>query len=135
MTAKSEVHIPVNSDSDIVTARQQGRAMALQAGFESSDLTVISTAISEVARNIVEHAVSGEIVIGVVYNSTKTGLSVVARDEGPGISDIPLAMQDGYSTGRGLGLGLPGSRRLMDEFTITSQPGVGTTVTMKKWRR
>jgi serine/threonine-protein kinase RsbT len=135
MTAKSEVHIPVNSDADIVTARQQGRAMALQAGFESSDLTVISTAISEVARNIVEHAVSGEIIIGVVYNATKTGLSVVARDEGPGISDIPLAMQDGYSTGKGLGLGLPGTRRLMDEFAITSQPGVGTTVTMKKWRR
>ncbi len=109
--------------------------MALQAGFEGSDLTVISTAISEVARNIVEHAVSGEIIITVAYNPTKTGLSVIARDEGPGIADISLAMQDGYSTGKGLGLGLPGTRRLMDEFTITSQPGVGTTVTMKKWRR
>jgi serine/threonine-protein kinase RsbT len=134
MTVKTEVHIPVNSDADIVTARQQGRAMAMQVGFESLDITVISTAISEVARNIVEHARSGEIVIGLIYNASKTGLSVVARDEGPGIPDIALAMQDGYSTGKGLGLGLSGARRLMDEFAITSRPGVGTTVTMKKWR-
>ena len=135
MTAKAEIHIPINSDTDIVTARQQGRALAQQAGFNGSDLTVISTAISEVARNIVEHAQGGEIVLSFVNGPGCSSLVVVARDQGPGILDISLAMQDGYSTGKGLGLGLPGTRRLMDEFEITSKPGAGTTVTMKKWRR
>lgn len=134
MTVRDETHIPINGDADIVTARQQGRMMAQQAGFEGSDLTVISTAISEVARNIVEHALSGEIILTVIGGS-RYGLMVVARDDGPGIADISLAMQDGYSTGKGLGLGLPGTRRLMDEFTITSEPGAGTTVILKKWRR
>ncbi|MBI3894980.1 MAG: anti-sigma regulatory factor [Acidobacteria bacterium] len=110
-------------------------------GFNGSDLTVISTAISEIARNIVEHAKSGEIILnavnspGTVNSPGKIGLVVIARDKGPGIADIALAMQDGYSTGKGLGVGLPGSRRLMDEFEITSAPGIGTTVTMKKWKR
>lgn len=108
--------------------------MALQAGFDGSDLTVISTAISEVGRNIIEHALSGEILLTVV-NGPKHGLIVVARDEGPGIPNLAMAMQDGFSTGKGLGLGLPGAKRLMDEFEITSKTGVGTTVIMKKWRR
>jgi len=135
MTAKAEIHISINTDSDIVTARQQGRALAQETGFNGSDLTVISTAISEVARNIVEHATSGEIVLRVVNDVPHPGLVVVARDNGPGIPDISLAMQDAYSTGKGLGLGLPGSRRLMDEFEIVSEVGRGTTVTMKKWSR
>ena len=134
MTARSEIRIPVNSDADIVTARQQGRAMALQAGFDGSDLTVISTAISEVGRNIIEHAVSGEIALRIT-SSPKHGLIVIARDDGPGIPNLHMAMQDGFSTGKGLGLGLPGARRLMDEFEITSRPGIGTTVIMKKWKR
>jgi serine/threonine-protein kinase RsbT len=133
--AQAEIRIPVNSDADIVTARQQGRMLAQQAGFNGSDLTVISTAISEVARNIVEHAKSGEVLLTVIKECDKEGLRVVARDNGPGIPDISLAMQDGYSTGLGLGLGLPGSRRLMDEFEITSALGQGTTVIMKKWKR
>ena len=135
MTAQAEIHIPVNSDTDIVTARQQGRSLARVAGFYGSDLTVISTAISEVARNIVEHASSGEIVLSIVVDGAKEGIRVVAQDHGPGIPDIALAMQDGYSTGKGLGLGLPGSRRLMDEFEISSESGLGTTVIMKKWRK
>ena len=135
MSLKAEILIPINSDADIVTARRQGRELAQQAGFNGSDLTVISTAISEVARNIVEHALSGEIVLKVLEDAPRPGLVVVARDRGPGIEDISLAMQDGYSTGKGLGVGLPGARRLMDEFEITSKPGNGTTVTMKKWRR
>lgn len=135
MTAKAEIHIPINTDSDIVIARQQGRALAQQAGFNGSDLTVIPTAISEVARNIIEHAQSGEIVLWVVNDAPHPGLVVMARDNGPGIPDISLAMQDAYSTGKGLGLGLPGTRRLMDEFEIISEVGSGTTVTMKKWRR
>ena len=135
MTAKAEIHIPIKSDADIVTARQQGRALAQEIGFNGSDLTVISTAISEVARNIIEHALSGEIVISAINSPGKHGLAVIARDKGPGIVDISLAMQDGYSTGKGLGVGLPGSRRLMDEFEITSVPGAGTTVKMKKWKK
>ena len=135
MTKSNEVHISINSNTDIVVARQQGRELAQQAGFRGADLTVISTAISEVARNVVEHAQSGEVVIAVVDNGESSGVTVVVRDNGPGIPDISLAMQDGFSSGRGLGVGLPGARRLMDEFEIISHPGKGTTVTMKKWRR
>ena len=120
---------------DIVAARQKGRTLAAQCGLSSTDLAVVATAISELARNIVRYAVRGEIVLRRVENGTKRGIEVVATDDGPGISDVPLAMQDGYSTSGGLGLGLPGVRRLMDEFDIVSRFGKGTTVTVKKWRR
>ncbi len=132
---ESEVRVPINSDQDIVTARQQGRGLASKLGFNGSDLTVIATAISEVARNIVEFAGHGEIVLTPIQQSHRKGVMVVARDEGPGIPNINLALQDGFSTTASLGLGLPGSRRLMDEFTIVSAVGKGTTVTMKKWVR
>lgn len=127
--------MPVGADVDIVTARQKGRELAAQCGLSSTDLAVVATAISELARNIVRYAVRGEIVLRRVENGTKRGIEVVATDDGPGISDVPLAMQDGYSTSGGLGLGLPGVRRLMDEFDIVSRFGKGTTVTVKKWRR
>jgi serine/threonine-protein kinase RsbT len=132
---KDEVRVPVSSGADIVTARLEGRQLAAKAGFNGSDLTVIATAISEVARNIVEYARKGEIVLDIVQDGNKTGLRVEARDDGPGIPNIELAMQDGYSTGRGLGLGLPGTRRLMDEFQIKSNVGQGTTVVATKWIR
>jgi len=132
---KSEARIQIRSGADIVLARAEGRQLALQAGFNGSDLTVISTAISEVARNIVEYARKGEIVLGIVNRGSKLGLRLEARDDGPGIPNIELAMQDGYSTGRGLGLGLPGTRRLMDEFQIDSKVGKGTTVVAQKWIR
>ncbi len=130
----NELHVPIASASDIVTARQQGRALALQLGFESVDATLIAAAISEVSRNIVEYAKSGEIVLQSSRNGTKAGLCVVASDHGPGIPDIGQALQYGYSTRRGLGVGLPGAKLLMDEFDIVSQVGEGTTITMKKWR-
>jgi serine/threonine-protein kinase RsbT len=132
-----EVRVPVGADVDIVTARQKGRELAAQCGLSSTDLAVVATAISELARNIVRYAVRGEIVLRRVDNGTgtKRGIEVVATDDGPGISDVPLAMQDGYSTSGGLGLGLPGVRRLMDEFDIVSRFGKGTTVTVRKWRR
>jgi serine/threonine-protein kinase RsbT len=130
-----EVHVAIASDSDIVVARQKGRAMAERVGFTGSNLAVVATAISEVARNIVEYAKRGEIIIRTVNQGGRQGLAVIARDQGPGIPDIALAMQDGYSTAKGLGLGLPGARRLMDEFEIVSKVGRGTTVTMKKWVR
>jgi len=131
----NEERVPISSDVDIVIARQKGRAMAAQIGFSGAEATLIATSISEVARNILEYAVRGEIILRPEQNGSVPGMAVIARDEGPGIPDIPLAMQDGYTTGRGLGLGLPGSRRLMDEFQIESSVGVGTTVTMRKWVR
>jgi serine/threonine-protein kinase RsbT len=130
-----ELRVPVGADVDIVTARQKGRELAAQCGLSSTDLAVVATAISELARNIVRYAVRGEILLRRVDNGTKRGIEVVATDDGPGISDVPLAMQDGYSTSGGLGLGLPGVRRLMDEFDIVSKLGKGTTVTVRKWRR
>lgn len=128
-----EVHVEINSAADIVIARQKGRALAMELGFEGSDLTLIATAISEVARNIVIHAKKGEVVLSLLTHSSRAGLLIVARDEGPGIKDIVKAMQYGYSTNRGLGVGLPGAKWLMDEFDIESKLGKGTTVTMKKW--
>lgn len=130
-----EVRIPILSEVDIVAARRQGRVMAETLGFSSSEQALIATAISEVARNIVNYAQQGEIVLTLLEENARRGLGIVARDEGPGIPDLALAMRDGYSTGGGLGLGLPGSKRLMDEFDLASQVGVGTTVSMKKWKR
>jgi serine/threonine-protein kinase RsbT len=131
----SETRVPVSRDADIVTARQKGRDMAVAAGFSGSDLTVIATAISEVARNIILYAQSGEIVLDIVDGAGRRGILVIARDEGPGIADVELAMHDGFSTAKSLGLGLPGARRLMDEFEIVSELGKGTIVTMRKWAK
>lgn len=130
----NQVRVPVSSDSDIVTARQKGRALAERLGFSSSQLTLIATAISELTRNIVYYAKSGEVTVEVVENGARPGIVVVARDEGPGIADVERALQHGYSTSGGLGLGLPGVRRIMDEFDIDSKVGRGTTVTVKKWK-
>ncbi|HEX6305381.1 MAG TPA: anti-sigma regulatory factor [Anaerolineales bacterium] len=133
MTA--EKMVPILSEADIVVARQSGRTLAAEAGFAGSELTVIATAISEVARNILAYASTGEILLQQIQRDKQIGLLIVARDKGPGIPDVALALQDGYSTGNGLGLGLPGARRLMDEFEIVSEVGRGTTVTMRKWKR
>ena len=125
----------IGSDADIVVAREKGRKLAAQCGFPSTDLAVIATAISELARNIVHYAGRGAIILRLVDEKGRRGVEVVAADDGPGIPDVALAMQDGYSTSRSLGLGLPGVRRLMDEFQIASEFGKGTTVTFRKWRR
>lgn len=130
-----EARVVIASDPDIVIARQRGRELAGQLALSSSDLTLIAAAISEVARNILTYARRGEIEIRLVHEGTRLGLLVIARDDGPGIPDVQKAMQDGYTTGGGLGLGLPGAKRLMDEFEVVSTPGEGTTVTMKKWTR
>jgi serine/threonine-protein kinase RsbT len=127
-----EVLVHVSSDADVVEAREKGRELSAQLGFSSIDLTLIVTAISEVARNILLYAREGEIVLR-LDNDGQRGITVVARDEGPGIPDLDMAMRDSYSTGNGLGLGLPGARRLMDEFEIESEISKGTTVVMKKW--
>jgi serine/threonine-protein kinase RsbT len=129
-----EIRVAINSDQDIVGARQKGRSLAAELGFSPSDATLIATAISELARNIVSYARRGEIRLRRIQNSVRRGIMVIACDEGPGIRDIAMALQDGFSTSGSLGLGLPGVRRLMDEFDIASKPGRGTKVTVKKWR-
>lgn len=132
---QSEPSIPIKSDADIVAARAQGRRLAGELGFASTDATVVATAISEVARNIVQYAHNGEIRFRTAHREGRPGLVIIATDEGPGIADIALVLQPGYSTANSLGLGLPGAKRLMDEFEIASQPGKGTTITMTKWGR
>ena len=132
---ENEVRVPIGSAADIVLARQKGRALATELDFDGSDLTLIATAISEVARNIVDHADHGEIILSPAHQGNKYGIQIVARDEGPGIPDLEQAMQYGYSTRKGLGVGLPGAKWLMDEFEIVTQVGKGTKVTMKKWLR
>ena len=130
-----EVAVAIRSDQDIVLARQKGRAMAIELGFSSGDGTLIATAISELARNILSYARRGEITLKIVLAASRQGISIIASDSGPGIGDIRQAMRDGFSTSGSLGLGLPGVRRLMDEFEIVSEPGHGTIVTVKKWKQ
>ena len=130
-----EIRVAINSDQEIVVARQKGRVMANDLGFSSGDATLIATAISELARNIVSYARKGEIKLKGIHGSSQIGILVVASDEGPGIVDIRQALRDGFSTSGSLGLGLPGVRRLMDDFDISSQPGKGTIVAVKKWRQ
>lgn len=130
-----ELRIPIRSEADIVVARHQGRTLAAQLGLSSSEQVLVTTAISELARNIIQYADHGEITMATVADRDRHGVRIVARDEGPGIADVDLAMMDGFSTGGGLGLGLPGSKRLMDEFDLRSRPGEGTTITMTKWAR
>jgi anti-sigma regulatory factor (Ser/Thr protein kinase) len=129
-----EVRIPIEQDADIVVARQRARELAVRAGFTGTTPTLIATAVSEVARNIVRFAGRGEISVELV-DDPRPGLAVTARDTGPGIADVEQAMTDGYSTYHGLGLGLPGARRLMDEFAVVSEAGRGTTVTMAKYQQ
>ena len=129
-----ETTVEITGDTDIVAARYAGRTIASACGFSSSDITLIATAISELARNILEYAGEGEVAIRSVERDGRPGVEIIARDQGPGIRDVTRAMEDGFSSGNGLGLGLPGTRRLMDEFSIASGPGKGTTVTARKWR-
>jgi serine/threonine-protein kinase RsbT len=133
MPRKGPLRVPIVADVDIVTARQEGRDLAERMGCSSIESTMIATAISEIARNIMSHAGRGEIAISAVAIDGRNAIEVVASDEGPGIADIERALQDGYSTGAGLGLGLPGAGRLMDHFEVRSEVGVGTTVVMRKW--
>jgi len=132
-TFTEEYSVPIKSAADIVVARQKGRALAVQLGFNGSGPTMIAAAISEVARNIVNHAKQGEIVLSGILDGGRLGIQVIARDEGPGIANIEQAMQYGFSSNKGMGVGLPGAKWLMDEFDIQSQVGQGTRVSMRKW--
>ena len=130
-----ELRVPIRSEYDIVPARHKVRELCTTLNFSTGEQTLVATCVSELARNIVEYAGSGEMVMSLIDNNGKKGIVIIARDEGPGIPDIELAMKDGYSTSKGLGIGLPGCKRIMDEFTIVSKIRKGTTVTVKKWKR
>ncbi len=128
-----EIVVAINNPDDIVDARKAGHQLALDLGFSLTDVTMIATAISEVARNITSYAGHGAVRVAVADREGRKALVIRAEDEGPGIADIERAMEDGYSTGRGLGLGLPGARRLMDRLIVESELGRGTVIEMWKW--
>lgn len=127
------VVVDINNPDDIVAARKAGHQLALDLGFSLTDVTMIATAISEIARNITSYAGRGAMRVAVADRDGRKALVVRAEDDGPGIADIERAMDDGYSTGRGLGMGLPGARRLMDRLIVESSLGQGTVVEMWKW--
>jgi serine/threonine-protein kinase RsbT len=128
-----EIVVAINNPDDIVDARKAGHQLALDLGFSLTDVTMIATAISEVARNITSYAGHGAVRVVLADREGRKALIIRAEDEGPGIADIERAMEDGYSTGRGLGLGLPGARRLMDRLIVESELGRGTVIEMWKW--
>ena len=133
---EAESRIAIESDADVVTARQRARELAGELELSSTDQTLLATAISEVARNITTYAKRGEVLLSIVRDDGgRRGIRVIARDDGPGIENLELALQDGYTSGGGLGLGLPGARRLVHEFHIDTAPGKGTTVTLVMWER
>lgn len=128
-----EIVVDINNPDDIVKARKAGHQLALDLGFSLTDVTMIATAISEIARNITSYAGRGAVQVAVAERDGRKALVVCAEDDGPGIADIDRAMEDGYTTGRGLGMGLPGARRLMDRLIVESSLGHGTVVEMWKW--
>jgi serine/threonine-protein kinase RsbT len=129
----SETRVQIEDESGILQARKEARALATDLGFDATSQTLIATAISELARNILKYARRGEIRLQPVSRNGARGITVVAADEGPGIADLDQAMSDGFSTGQGLGLGLPGTKRLMDDFDLISEVGKGTVVTTTRW--
>ncbi|HKE89602.1 MAG TPA: anti-sigma regulatory factor [Gemmatimonadales bacterium] len=134
-TVPDSRRLVIATDKDVVSARQIGRELAAEFGFSPGDQTVIAAAISEIARNILMYARRGEVSFQLISDGARAGITVTAQDEGPGIPDVARALLDGYSTSGGLGLGLPGAKRLMDEFDIVTDVGRGTTITMSKLKR
>jgi len=137
----AEVLVPIRAEEDIVASRQRAREVARQLGFGAVDQSRIATAVSELARNVVRYATDskGEVAIRGLDPSAasggRPGIEIVVSDDGPGIPDVDQALRDGFTSGGGMGMGLPGTRRLMDEMTIDSVLGRGTTVIIRKWRR
>lgn len=127
------IRLPIRASGDVVAARQKGRELALRLGFAGSEVTLIAAAISEIARNIVDYAQQGEMTFQNIQRDGRLGILIVAEDRGPGIPDVAEALQYGFAGRRGIGVGLPGAKWLMDEFEIVSKPGRGTKVTMRKW--
>lgn len=133
---QAALRIPIEGEDSIIAARQRARQLAQSLGFGALDQSRIATAVSELTRNVVRYATEGRGEARIrPLSDGKGGVEVVVSDEGPGISDVGQALGEGFTSGRGLGMGLPGTRRLMDEMEIDSAPGRGTTVTIRKWRR
>ena len=133
MTLRSSGTHPIHIEQDVVMARQTARKLATECGMRLIDLTKLVTAVSELARNILKYAGRGQIELSVVTRGSQRGLQAVAVDQGPGIESIELAMRDHFSSSQTLGLGLPGTKRLVDDFEIDSTPGHGTRVVVRKW--
>jgi serine/threonine-protein kinase RsbT len=134
MHSRRTEELPIRSSTDVVQVRQLVRSWSAEIGFSLVDQTKIVTAASELARNTLQYGGGGTARLEEVENGSRRGLRLTFTDQGPGIPDIALAMRDGYTTGVGLGLGLGGTKRLMGEFSITSQVGVGTSVTIGRWK-
>jgi len=136
--SETQIDIEIKEEKDIVLARQTARNHAQKVGFGSVDQSRITTAVSELARNVLRYATDGKGRVHIrelVADAGPGGLEVIVQDDGPGIENPDQALQPGYSSGRGMGLGLPGTKRLMDEMILDSVPGKGTTVTIRKWKR
>ncbi len=134
VTVSRATRLPISGEIDLVRARQEVRVQAQAIGLSLVDQTRITTAVSELIRNMVKYAGGGTIEMETIRNGVRTGLRIICHDKGPGIPNIEMAMKEGYSTSNGLGLGLPGTKRLVDEFDIWSEVGKGTRVTISKWR-
>ncbi len=134
MLVEQDDRMPVQNYDDVVRVRQTVRARAVTAGLRLVDQTKIVTAASELARNTLDYGKGGQAVMDIVQNGARRGVRISFEDNGPGIADIELALKDGYTSGKGMGLGLGGARRLCNEFTIASEPGKGTRVTIARWK-
>jgi serine/threonine-protein kinase RsbT len=133
MMEKNQIRVPVRDETGIAWSVMEARKAAMAIGFDETICQMIATAVSELANNIIKYAGRGEVLMDRIVAGSRTGMEIIARDKGPGIENIQKAMEDHYSTGGTLGLGLPGVKRMMDEFELTSQPGKNTTVTIRKW--
>ena len=129
----NQIRIPVRNETGIAWSVMEARKAAIAIGFDENICQMIATAVSELANNIIKYAGRGEILMDRIIAGSRVGMEVIARDQGPGIEDIQIAMEDHYSSGGTLGLGLPGVKRMMDEFELTSEPDKKTTVTIMKW--
>jgi len=133
MTVRSSGSQPILIEQDVVLARQMARKLATECGMRLIDLTKLVTAVSELARNTMVYGGGGDMDWQILDENSRTGLRLVFRDEGPGIPDIKLAMTDGWTSGSGLGLGLTGAKRLVEEFELDTAPGKGTRITITRW--
>jgi serine/threonine-protein kinase RsbT len=133
MPPRSE-RVEVRISDDVVRTRQVARSLAVETGLSLVDQTKIVTAASELARNMLDYGGGGQVSLAIVENGTRRGLRLVFEDRGPGIADVEAALKDGFSSGKGMGLGLGGARRLSNEFSIVSKPGEGTTITIARWK-
>jgi serine/threonine-protein kinase RsbT len=133
-TVQKTETIPIKNSSDVVLVRQRVRVLAIEMKFSLVEQTKIVTAASELGRNTLEHGKGGSLELAVITNGARRGIRLCFTDQGPGIPDVALALKDGYTSGSGMGLGLGGAKRLMNEFEIDTKPGSGTTVTTIRWK-